>query len=56
MPSPSLSSTSGTPSGVKRDALGRGPSRLVLGEVKGRGRSKGDLPLEPSVVKALRDH
>jgi len=40
----------------ERDALGRGPSRLVLGEVKGRGRSKGDLPLEPSVVKALRDH
>jgi integrase len=38
------------------DALGRGPSRLVLGEVKGRGRSKGDLPLEPSVVKTLRDH
>jgi integrase len=39
-----------------RHALRREPSGLVLGDVKGRGRSQGDIPLEPGIVKALHDH
>ena len=40
----------------QRDPLKLEPSHLVLGDVKGRGRSQGDVPLDPSVAKSLHDH
>jgi integrase len=39
-----------------RHSLRREPSGLVLGDVKGRGRSRGDIPIEPGVVQALHEH
>ncbi len=40
----------------QRDPLKLEPSHLVLGEVKGRGRSQDDISLDPAVAKSLHDH